>query len=281
MPHGLGKSHVAIRAFGPEDAVEYGVDNWSLGPLQTQSDVTKQPSLVLALHSVLNEMGVEDAFAPHVAPSSARVIGTSLLRPIRLGFNVLGFDRVLHRNKDIPADAVFLEPGEAFVMSGAGCSIITAIAGSHMIVAHASRDSLIDRGAVVGKPIRKNVSVVHTIVEALQKRGAKATDICMCMRFAIPAKSFGHPKNHPDPNYRAYNRGLKPFFEKQGWQEGITEEGGSVFIDLQRLFVEQACLEGVSQAYFTDPLSEFPTLAHTRDGKDPTRRNLIVVKRTI
>ncbi len=272
----LGESRVLTRVFGPADALKYGVGNWSLGPLQNRSDVAKHPSLVSALRSVLQEMQVKDAFAPNVALSSARVIGTSLLLRVPLDHGV-----VLHRNKTIPADAIFLEPGQAFVMSGAGCPVITATAGKNMIVAHASRDSLIDRDAVMGNPTDRHMSVVHAIVAALKNRGAKTSDICMTMRFAIPAKFFGHPKNHPNPTYRAYNRALKPFFARQKWQEGIREEGDSVFLDVQRLFVEQARLEGIHQAYFTESLKEFPHLAHTRDGKDPLRRNLIVVKRTI
>ena len=98
----------------------------------------------------------------------------------------------------------------------------------------------------------------------------------MCMQFAIPAKWFEHTMDHPE--HGAYNRALERFVGAR-WPDGIIRKNGSLFLDIEDIFLEQAREAGVRHAWSAHSLADFPDLAHTRDGRDPRRRNLFVVKR--
>lgn len=268
----IGRSSAAISVSGPDDAKDHGLDNWSLKPLQKQWDVRGNRALAVNIARELGAIGAAEAFAPHVAPASAQIAQAADLTD----HIVLRQGVVLHRNQSLPADGLFLRPEQTFVMSGAGCSIILAAGGDHLIVAHAARDSLIDRGAVEGTPTRKHVSIVNNIVEELRKRGVPLDAIRMAMLFAIPAKDFEHDGQHP--TYGAYNRALFDFVNTR-WPGGILQTEGKTCLDLEQIFIEQVRREGIRTAWAESSLSSFPELAHTRDGKGTERRNLLVVKR--
>ena len=265
---------VEVSAYCPKKGERNGSEGWSLRSLQTQDDVGRS-NLSKGVYKVLKELHVERAFAPHVVPASANVININMLiESINLGGNV-----VLYRNSSVPADGVFLGTGHAFVMSSAGCPVIVAKAGRQMIVAHAGRDSLIDRGLVLGKPTRKLSSIVYAIMEAFSERGANADETSMCMLFSIPSSKFEHRFDHPE--YGTYNRALSDFIENR-WPSGIRKNDNGVFLDLENIFLEQTREVGIHQNAWVDHSlaeHEHKDLAHTRDGKDPRRRNLIVVKR--
>lgn len=268
----LGQLQFEVNAWSPNDASRYYLRSWSLKPIQEHDDALKHRELASGLCATLHSIGAKMAYAPNVAAMSATIVRVGKLgKQIPLGDGV-----VLHRDKDVPADGVFLPPGKAFMMSGAGCPLIIATAGEYAVVAHAGRDSLIDRGAVMGRPTRNCGSVVDSIIDALLGRNAPADDIDMCMLFAIPAESFGHPEN--DPRYGEFNSRLG-VYAHNNWPGSVTKKDGSVFVDLGALFVEQARQRGVRRAWAVHSLDEYPDLAHTRDGKDISRRNLYVVKR--
>ena len=277
-PCEVGQSEVKILALSPEDANKlYGLTNWSLQPIQNQQDAYSQyglTKLAAALQETFQGMGTSRVYAPHVIPASAVVTDTAALKErIRLGEGVS-----LYRNRDAPADGVFLQRGDAFAMSAAGCPVIIATAGKRMIVAHAGRDSLIERAAVMGAPARKHLSIVNAIVEAFKKQGTRAGEISMRMYFSIPTLSFEHRFDHPQ--YGAYNRALAAFIDDR-WEDCMarrTDE--SMFLSLESVFVEQARQAGVRDLLATLSLDECLGLAHTRDEKDPRRRNLILVKRS-
>ena len=190
----------------------------------------------------------------------------------------LGKGIVLHRDRSIPADGIFVRRGHAFVMSGKGCPVIIAASDEYLLVAHAGRDSLIDRGAVVGENTRENVSVVESIVEAFQERGVPANEISMRMEFAIPAAVFEHRFDGVDGDH---NRRLCELIRdpKKGWPSAISKNGGnSFFLDLEALFEEQTRQAGVTDALAENSLAEFPFLAHTRNGQNPCPSNLFIFK---
>lgn len=269
----VGKTSLFVGAVGPKEAEERGIPrSWSLRQMQQQKDVAEHFRLAKALQSVFRKMDVHRAFAPHVAPASARIVENAILEDkIRLG------DAYLYRNNSVPADGVSLNPDETFVMSAAGCPVIIATDDDHVIVAHAGRDSLIDRGAIVCAPSREHFSVVDTIVASFAERGTPIGAIKMCMLFAIPAKTFEHRLDHPE--YHEYNYALSVFI-KARWPSCALWENGNVFPDLEKLFVEQAREKGLCNVWAINSLALFPDLAHTHDGQDPSRRNLILVKRT-
>lgn len=270
----IGGLHTISTVFDPSDAEFYEIPSWSLKSLQRQEDIPDNRVFSEVLAHVLSTIGVRKAFAPSVAPASANITGTTELKDkIFLNSGIR-----LHRNKDFPADGIFLEPNEAFVMSAAGCPVITAVGGRYMIVTHASRDSLIDRGAVVGEPTRKHVSVVHSIIDAFKERGVPAKYVEMCMQFSIPTEVFEHDFNHPQ--YGRYNRQLGEFVDGL-WPDCTVRKNGGLLLNLEHVFMQQAARAHIASARTAERLDGHPYLAHTHDGEDPSRRNLFIVKRHV
>ena len=266
----VGEIEVAIGAWCPEEAESRGIKSWSLASIQKQEDIFKQGPLASALCSAFRSMGVHRGYAPNVARFSANIVHPGILEEtIDLGKNI-----TLRRNPSIPADGVFIRRGHFFAMSGAGCPIIIASSGTHMVVAHAGRDSLIDPGATVNKPSRKHVSVVNAIVQAFKEHYlVPPNGISMTMHFAIPIEAFEHRLDD------VRNQMLMEFINGH-WCNAVHKNGGNTFyLDLESLFEQQARKVGVRDVSAMNSLAEFPRLAHTRDGKDKGRRNLIVVKR--
>ncbi len=265
----VGKARADIAIFDPEDARRYGVETWSLKSLQRQADTLDNALLADALSHNLYWLGIYKAFAPNVVSGSGCIaVPSDLEHRICLG------RAVLNRKQEFPADGVFLERNQGFVMSSAGCPVILASAGGDFIAAHAGRDSLIDRGAVEGRPARKHVSVVGVILEKLRRNAS--SDIAMTMLLSIPARKFEHSADHPQ--HGVYNRKLATFVERH-WPDSILREEGRTFLDLQQMFLEQARQAGIRHARATHSLDMYPNLAHTRDGKGADRRNLVIVKR--
>ena len=120
------------------------------------------------------------------------------------------------------------------------------------------------------------MSVVYAIIEEFLKKGEQLNEIVMCMLFSIPTGLFDHHPMHSE--YGAYNRALVSLVDTL-WYGSTVRKDGNVFLDMESIFVNQAREVGVRRAWATHSLREFPALAHTRDGKDPSRRNLFVVKR--
>lgn len=257
----------------PNEAEKNGITSWSLKPLRNKHAVIDERSpLVAGLRKTLRKMGTHYVYAPNVTTFSARIVDTRV--PWRR--LSVGDGRFLHVSDFCSADGVLLSRGRSFIMSGSGCPIILASGENNVVVAHAGRDSLIDRGAVGGKPTREHVSVVDAIVDAFAKRGTRPPQIEMLMLFSIPAAAFGHPLDHPI--HGKHNRLLADFLRRWPDSHHIVDKT-AMYLDLEGLFLAQAEQAGVSKAHVAHPIGQHPELAHTRDGKDPSRRNLIVVKR--
>lgn len=268
------RPRVTVLALGPEDARKRGIRNWSLKPIQTQQDIHKHRDLAMEVSLQLSGMRVQKAYAPHIAPASAEIVDAAELTDcIRVGVVDV------FRKRDFPADGIFLNaPNEAFMMSAAGCPFITATDrnGKHLAVAHAGRDSLIDRGAVVGEPTRKHLSVVQNIVDAFRARAVPAHDIEMCMHFSIPADVFKHDLDHPQ--YGRYNRQLGEFVDAR-WPGCTDKKNGSLFLNLEYVFMAQAAQAHICSIQAIEGLDMHPDLAHTHDGESRDRRNLFIVRR--
>ena len=264
--------NISIGTFGPKEAKPYGlIGGWSLKSMQTPEDSYKQYGLTIGLRRALQSMEIRRAYAPNVASSSAVVVNASTLNTrIKLGGRVC-----LYRKKQVPADAVFLRPNEAFVMSAAGCPVIIATSGEYMLVAHAGRDSLIERSAVLGAPAREHPSIVNAIIEAFSKKGVAVNQISMSMHLAIPPAAFEHRFDHP--YYGAYNRALAQYVDDR-WAGCTVHKDNSMFLDIESVFIEQARQAGLRYVWATLPLDTCPDLVHTRTGENPHQRNLIVVK---
>jgi hypothetical protein len=161
-------------------------------------------------------------------------------------------------------------------MSAAGCPVIVATAADQCIIAHAARDSLIDRDAVAGKPGRKHLSIVHAIVDEFGKQRLPPTSIDMAMLFAIAARKFEHSMYHP--TYGDYNRRLIHLVDTR-WPGGIVYKDGLSFLDLEQVFVGQAREAGIKAVGAMGSLASYPHLVQTCVGEDAGKRNLILIKR--
>lgn len=268
----VGELSVTVTAFEPDPVEPCGLAGWSLKPIQRQEDIERNEDLALRISHTLFSLEIKEAFAPNVAAFSGHIAN-----PEDMTTKIFLDHAILRRNRELPADGVFLDPGQGFVMSAAGCPIILASAGDYFIAAHAGRDSLIERNAVMGKkPRRKHQSVVDAIVDKFWQRGIPERAIVMVMMFSIPTEAFEHRFDHP--TYGEYNRRLDAFVRTQ-WPGCMTDGDGGMFLSLERVFAEQAVQQGVSKVSAYYSLAEFPRLAHTRDGSSRDRRNLIVVRR--
>lgn len=268
----VGGQLVTVAALEPGLIEPYGLAGWSLKPIQCQEDVEQNESLAARISRVLFWLEIKEAFAPNVAAFSGHIAN-----PEDMTTKIVLDHAILRRNRELPADGVFLNSEQGFIMSAAGCPIILASAGDYFIAAHAGRDSLIERNAVTGKgPRREHQSVVDAIIDKFWQRGVPKRDIAMVMMFSIPAEAFEHRFDHP--TYGEYNRRLDDFVRTQ-WPGCMTDGDGSMFLSLERVFAEQAVQQGVSKVSAYYSLAEFPRLAHTRDGSNRDRRNLIVVRR--
>jgi len=268
----VGEQPVTVAALKPELVEPYGLTGWSLKPIQCQEDVEKNGHLASRLSSILFSFEIKEAFAPNVAAFSGHIANTGDMTT-----RIFLDHAILRRNRKLPADGVFLDPEQGFVMSAAGCPIILASGGNYFIAAHAGRDSLIERNTVTGKqPRREHQSVVDAIVDKFWRRGVPKRDIAMVMMFSIPTEAFEHRFDHP--TYGEYNRLLDDFVRTR-WPDCMTNGDNSMFLSLERVFAEQAVQHGISKVSAIYSLAEFPRLAHTRDGGSRDRRNLIVVRR--
>lgn len=269
-----GYERAVVKAWGPASDAECGVTSWSLPFAQHETDGTPRAALV----KVLGELSARNVYAPHVGSASARIVSPTALSQIvhiRDGVN-------LRRNSRFPADGTLIRPGDAFAMCVAGCPVVIATGGGHMVVAHAGRDSLVDRGAVTGTSTRTYVSVVHAILATFREEGVQPGRIAMRMLLAIPAEKFGHWFGHPQ--YGGFNRRLAEFVDFRWKGACSVRSNGSgpctAFLNLERLFIAQAIEAGVQEVETSHPLSDHPCLAHTHDGhSNRGRRNLVVVKR--
>ncbi len=268
----LKGARVAARVYNPSDAKRSGIEaGWSLARLRHgESD----DSLIGGLRSICRKMEIEHAFAPDVSKASARVITQKEMagRQIELGSNVfLSFG-------EESADGVFLEKGEAFMMSGRGCPVIIASDSKNVAIVHAGRDSLIYRDAVmdnVGKASRPYMSVVDSLIDAFVERESFPGE--MVMAFSIPTAVFEHPLEHP--TYGNFNRALHAFVEKQ-WPGNTNICKGSMYLNLEDIFLSQAHRVGV-KASVVHPAGTIPGMTYPRNSQETRNgaRNLIIVQR--
>ena len=270
----------AVVIIGPNEAKKvWGVKSLSLRTLQRQEDTFRNKNLLGALESVFDVIGIEEAYAPNIAANSAAVVHAEVIRSHSIKFGTRGAleKKLLWRNYEIPADGIMLPRGEAFVMSAAGYPVLIAEGGEYMIVAHAGRDSLIDRALVgSGERSRQNMSVVTAIMERFWQYKISPSLVSFRVMFAMPSSAFVHHFEHSVPG--KFNRKLLQFLQKSA-PNAIGEETGESFcLDLGALIMEQGIDAGVSETVVTESLEDHPELAYARDGGDPTRRNLIVVK---
>ncbi|HEC93815.1 MAG TPA: hypothetical protein ENI56_00340 [Candidatus Kaiserbacteria bacterium] len=264
----------SLAVLSPHEANKRGLASWALMRLCAPSDIFAEKDLVRAIAGVLETFSIKKAYAPGVASASAEIISTR-----ERGWVPIGFPGrpVILRNPTYPADGVILSPGEGCIMSTAGCPVIVSTGGDMMIVAHAGRDSLIERVKIEnGYSSRTHLSVIGAIVKTFWRLGVVTNKIHMHVFLTIPSHLFTHSFDHPI--YGRYNRRLYELVRDR-WMSAIAGKDNLGFcLSLNNLIVAQARDVGVGSIVVSDSISEHPELAHTRDGKNKNRRNLVVVK---
>lgn len=260
---------------------------WTLKELYSQESLDRDPASRTRLGTALAGYVGSAVFAPSVGYHSGAILShvRDLNRRIEFPNGI-----TMYRNADVRADGVFLKPGQSFVMSAAGCMAVVAAGvaedgSSHLIAAHASRDSMLDRRLIEDeRPSRKHESVVEAIVEAMRKRNVSPDAIVIRGYFSLPRKCFEHPFEHPE--YGEYNLKMAAYVSARWGNDCVsvedTDEGQSAFLDIPFLLVHQANELGVADAACEHSFKLSGPFAHTRHPVQRLRneRNLCIVHRS-
>jgi len=277
------ESIVRINVFCPDEALNYGLPEWSLQTRPDQENVGEQFPIAIAtgLRKAFDRVGVHRAYAPKIIPKGVEIIDA---RALKMQIN-LGAGRFLYRSCPVSADAVkaggmFLDKGCTLIMNTNDFPIVVATAKEHMIIAHATCDSLIDReGVATRRPTRRHSSIVHAIVEAFIEKKITPREIEMHMLFSIPKEKCKYALN---------NSGLAEFISN--WcPEGVEKRKEGIFLDLEKIFLSQAHMMGIGiqNIHIRNPIVNHPAISHAFDGKknpsidgrETKRKNLVVIKR--
>jgi len=218
-------------------------------------------------------------YAPHVSVQSAKVVEAQMVKLNRIALIGPG-EKSLWRNNFLGADGIVLPRGDAFMMCAGGCPVLIATGENHMIVAHAGRESLIDREFIkTGVRSRPQTGIVDSIVQKFQEYHVHPAQLRFHVMYAIPADEFLHHLNHKI--YGEYNRKLLAYLRSK-WPRAISSENSTEFcLDIGSLIIGQSYDALVSDVVVTDYLDEYPDLTHTRKkGSSATLRNLIAIKHT-
>lgn len=240
----------------------------SLAPLQEPKDVEKNPELVTTLRDISRSMEADKIYAPTPTKANAEIIEPTALK---LSF-VLGNGVVMFRNPAKPADGTLLrQPGDACIYSAGGCGFIAATMDDYLVVAHAARESLMDKQRVLtGQSSRHHESVVDAIVDTFRDLGYEQFEIAARLRvwllYFIKPMEFFHPKADPEhPEHKDYNNKVAPYLAEH-LGTGFTEWADGVRLDLPLIAAAQFKKHGVPAKHIN--------LGHSYLADDlPTTRN--------
>ena len=253
--------------------------DWSLKHLRTPEDVRTHPAEATRLGRVLASHGIKRAYAPHVAASSALVVSRSSLTDVL----ELPYWVQLFRNARLPAAGTDLDPGDAFIMSGGGCPVVIAIGENLCIVAHASRDSLLDRVHIMtGKKSRKYAGVLNAIVGfAARKKNTplRPQEMDLHWHLTIPACRFAHRLDNP--KFGHANRMLEQYVVRHWGQEIIP--GPDYFLSVSKLIHAQgtaACFKNLVGGEDIPEDGPFGYTGHPREDMRQVRSLNIVHRKT-
>jgi len=231
------------------------------------------------LGKVLHDLGVTHAYAPKCSLMNARILRTRFKLSNRRALENI----ILHSNPSEPAEGLSLQPGNAFIMDSAGCGLIVAEGGGHLLAAHAGTASLVDfgrvenlrknsNGTVYGKRTRRHESVVHAIAAWFIHNDIPLAKVRIQTFF------------YYDPLHYAFNRKEYVDFNEKLYLDvherlgpGILKPEGQLNLGL--LATRIANKLGFGQAGHDAPLRVGCGFALTRDDSIPNRRNLTVLVR--
>ncbi len=278
IPFGIAGGHSDV-AFTAACFAGPGME-WSLAPLQKPEDVSAAPTnvtLVSKLRGALRPLGADRLFAPTPTKANGEIIEpTALKHHFRLGNGVIMF-----RNPEVPADGTFLRsPGDAGIFSAGGCGVIVATMDDHLVLAHAARESLIDKPRVItGQSSRHHESVVDAIVSSFCEMGYEQHQIAPALKvwmlYFIKPRDFFHHKEHPQ--HWEYNSKVGPYLDEH-LGAGFTQWPDGVRLDLPTIAAAQFKKHGVlEENIHLDHAYLHDELPHTR--KEEGGRYLVAIVR--
>lgn len=222
------------------------------------------------------------AFAPTVTAMSGIVADPrDLTSEISLG------TISLFRNLQMPCDGTVLEPGDAFVMSNAGCPAAVATGRGLCIAAHVGRESAIDMDYLLGKTSkpRQFQSIVDSMAECARRRMIDPGDMIFRLFFQIDPFEFSHPWNFP--GFERRNQVLiKHVFEHYGPASiPLHPVSGVHCLDMGQLIMRQAYRAGFRTVSVNDRIlpvgGEQAYTRHPNPALADLARNIIIIANII
>lgn len=256
-----------IRAYGPEEVRRM---NGSV------HDRELSPEFATHVTHVLDEMGVDAAYAPFTSVSSALVVENArkLSERVRLSPKIS-----LFRKRRLPTDGLFLEhPGEAVVMETNGPLILASMRHNYVLVAHAGLNSLLDRGVVLQNKsaLRAHLSVVDylydALVERLKERDEVTTGINACLLLATPEDECAIPLTSAHGSDNTYAHDLREYLMREHPQ-AVSWREDKLFFNLAEIFLKQASAKHFVKTDVLHTMREFPDLARACSDD----HNLVIV----
>jgi hypothetical protein len=190
-------------------------------------------------------------------PSAALMSGIILepmwfTRAVQLSERVVLRRPAYDKGNPIECEGTALEVGEAFATGAGGCAIIGVSSTRHdkpmLLMAHAGRDSLIDRSVVEGNgPSRPYFSEIdQLVVYAKVHYELEPEELILRSFFALPWRAYPH-----DPEYPVHG----PFFQRlvdmlrneHGgmYRDAVMNDGDIPYISLSTLIECQALWRGI------------------------------------
>lgn len=248
--------------------------NYSMGRFYTPAEAEEAPALRDELRLVAERYGARQLYGPSVGAMSGRMVRACQIVGAAIP---LGNGITLYRNKEEPSDGLPLEPGDGVPMSTGGCQVLVASGGSPSgkavcLVAHAARDSLIDREFIrtgVLTPGREYVSIVEHMAAAARNLGVDPSYLDMKALFSLPAEVFAHPLKHEV--FRDYNEKLVAYARELD-ETIVSERDDVAYLDNAGLALAQARKEGFRSCEEHCTLPVDGPFGHTRHP-DPDMRN--------
>lgn len=291
---------VRITAFGRFYNGTDREEDWTVSNLRKPGDEEKDSSLSRNLPTIARELKVNEILAPAPVDFNARVCWQRDLT-VRIPLN----NRVVVR-RGTNADGCRLNPGQAYLMSSAGCPTIIAYYPKDpkqgdkikVDVAHAGLRSLIDeQEALTRLPSRKPESVVESMLHSMNCTGKKAyrlKRVGAVIAFPIPPTELSYLWDHP--RHGENNEAICEYIRSK-WGEGCVPgnngRGSSGAregkIDLAQIITRQFGEFGIppenigliltSDAFWKTAGPDGHEVWYSTRGKFPTRRNLTIVTR--
>jgi len=231
--------------------------DWSLAPLQTPEDPMRHPHLTSKLRNAMKHLGAENIFAPSPVQFNAQIVHPAeLSRVLLLGNGVRMF-----RNPLRPADGTFLRhPGDAGIFSAGGCSKVVVSIDDQLLFAHAGRECVINRKAVLMESdARPFESVVDTITEEVRRLGYEERDLRslhVWPLYSIRPEHFLHkfylskddvPDEKKRLEHEQYNNRVAVYLAERDLGDAVRITSEGVEIDVTEVVRLQFLMYGVPE----------------------------------